>query len=252
MTVANLRLFGKPELHTANKYQPLERKQAAFLAYLAIEGAQSRSKLAGLLWANSTEATARNNLAQTLKRIKTAFGEIIEANGELRLQNVKADAAELEKQFFLGDFENVATQTQVFLQDLDFEDCPDLTEWVFAKRLRFEDLCIEACAHFAEQLAQTDLQAALHWAETYRQRRPESEAGYQRLMRLYHAIGDNGRMHQSFKQCQIMLEQEFAVQPSATTLALLEQLQHQIPKTAAPPLEPQGFGSRCQKPEISS
>jgi DNA-binding SARP family transcriptional activator len=72
-------------LQNAQGVQPLERKQAALLAFLALEGTQPRSKLAGLLWASSTESTARNNLAQTLKRIREQHGELIQGNGELRL-----------------------------------------------------------------------------------------------------------------------------------------------------------------------
>jgi hypothetical protein len=85
---------------------------------------------------------------------------------------------------------------------------------------------IEACALQAEALAPIDTQAALYWAEQYRQRCPESEGAYQRLMRLYHTLGDIGRMMQAFLQCQTMLSTIFQAKPSATTLALLEQLQH--------------------------
>ena len=52
----------------------LERKLAAALAYLALEGATPRSRLAGLLWPESPEATARNNLSQMLRKLRLAVG----------------------------------------------------------------------------------------------------------------------------------------------------------------------------------
>ncbi len=236
-----LQLLGRPVLQNAMGVQPLERKQAGLLAYLALEGRQSRSKLAGLLWGNTTETTARNNLAQTLARVRKQHGEIVLGSSELHLQIVDVDALSLEMQFFRGEYKAVAEQKSEFLSDLDFEDCPDFEEWVLAKRLQLEELSIEACALQAEALAPIDTQAALYWAEQYRQRRPESELAYQRLMRLYAALGDSGRMHQAFKQCQTMLASVFQAEPSATTLALLEQLKHPNKAVTATPqkLEPQ-------------
>ncbi|HYO69822.1 MAG TPA: AAA family ATPase [Archangium sp.] len=50
--------------------RPLERKMAALLAYLALEGETARPILAGLLWPDSREPTARNNLSQVLRRLR--------------------------------------------------------------------------------------------------------------------------------------------------------------------------------------
>lgn len=47
-----------------------ERRTAAILAVLALEGPTPRSRLAGLLWPEVPEATARNNLAQALRRAR--------------------------------------------------------------------------------------------------------------------------------------------------------------------------------------
>ena len=59
---------------------PLGSKAAGLLAYLAVEGPTPRSTLAGLLWPEVTEATARNNLSQALGRHRDLLNSVLEAN----------------------------------------------------------------------------------------------------------------------------------------------------------------------------
>ena len=51
--------------------------ERALLVYLAVEGdrAHPRGALAGLLWPEAPEATARRNLSQTLLTLRAALGE---------------------------------------------------------------------------------------------------------------------------------------------------------------------------------
>ena len=60
----------------------LEKKTAALVAYLAVEGATTRSRIAGLLWPDSKESTARNNLAQAVRRLRSAAGAPVIAGDE--------------------------------------------------------------------------------------------------------------------------------------------------------------------------
>lgn len=76
----------------------LERKAAGVLAYLALEGPTPRSKLAGLLWPESHERAARNNLVQSLRRLRGAAGgyEAVRGEGVLHLaQGLEAEVAQL-------------------------------------------------------------------------------------------------------------------------------------------------------------
>lgn len=51
--------------------KPLERKAAALLAYLALEGPTPRERLVGLLWPETQkQSSALNNLRQTLSRLR--------------------------------------------------------------------------------------------------------------------------------------------------------------------------------------
>ncbi len=143
----------------------LERKQAALLTILALEGAQTRSRLAGLLWADSTEQTACNNLAQLLKRLKDFTGQaIVLGDAALRLVNTKTDALELEQQIFAGRYEHMTFG--ILLEDYDFEDCPDFLEWLVFQRERQNQTLLQALVSYATELeAQQQFVLALEVAE---------------------------------------------------------------------------------------
>lgn len=79
-----LTTFGKPALYFAGTEVALQnRKSLALLAYLSTRESQSesRERLAGLLWGDSSEEKARGSLRQTLSRFReTAAVDLIDSN----------------------------------------------------------------------------------------------------------------------------------------------------------------------------
>ncbi len=73
----HLRLLGSPQLQISNKTITPDRRMAGVLAYLALEGPTHKYKLAGFLWPNAEETTARNNMRQLLRRARTSGGDIV-------------------------------------------------------------------------------------------------------------------------------------------------------------------------------
>src|SRR5258708_14225635 len=77
-----IRLFLRSEaaaLLADGRRVELERKEAGLLAYLALEGPSSRSRLAGLLWPDGAEERAPGNLRQRLTRLRKAIREHVVA-----------------------------------------------------------------------------------------------------------------------------------------------------------------------------
>ncbi|MCL6569732.1 MAG: hypothetical protein K6T35_12870, partial [Meiothermus silvanus] len=72
-----LRLLGPPRLETPGGAFAPDRRAVAVLAYLALEGATPKYRLAGWLWPESGETTARNNMRQLLRRLRLAAGEVV-------------------------------------------------------------------------------------------------------------------------------------------------------------------------------
>ena len=79
MALLQIRLFGAPEITLDGKAAGDLRsdKALALLAYLAVESDQAhrREKLAGLLWPDYTESSARTNLRRGLADLRQAIGD---------------------------------------------------------------------------------------------------------------------------------------------------------------------------------
>lgn len=237
----HLRLLGGAGLrcHKLSKDR-LERKQAALLTILALEGAQTRSRLAGLLWADSNEQTARNNLAQLLKRLKDFTGEpIVLGDTALRLINTKTDALELEQQIFSGHYQDLSRHHGQLLEGYDFEDCPDFLEWLVFQRERLGQTILQGLVSYAADLeAQQQLSAALEVAQKILSQDTISENAFRRIMRLQYALGNTGSALQTFELCRQTLAKELGVAPSKETLDLKTQIENQeFAPSKAPKLE---------------
>ncbi len=123
MTVELLLLGGAEAAARGGKRVMLERKTAALMALLSLEGSVSRSKAAYLLWPETSEASARANLRQLLRRLRLNLqAELVEGRDPLRLRSeVKVDA--------IGGASN-----RELLAGYEYDDCPELAEWLCVGR----------------------------------------------------------------------------------------------------------------------
>lgn len=233
-----VQLLGLPALHAASGgVQPLERKVAGLLAVLALDGQTGRSTLAGLLWPDSVETAARNNLRQTLYRLRVQAGQAL-IGGQDRpalLPGVRVDVALLEIAAFAGrDAEVVAAQGEL-LSGHDYDDCPELQDWLLAQRERL--LGVQRSARLAlvqTCKAQGDLHGALGHAEQLLELEPVSEVVHRLLMTLHHQLGDRGAALRAYARCKAVLAHELGVTPMPETVLLAAQLATDAPPTAAP------------------
>ncbi len=241
----HLTLFGSARLvvkgaNDSTEYH-LERKTAVLLAFLALEGPTSRSKLAGLLWADSTEDTARGNLRQCLFRLRVAVGrDLIVSNEALRLEpSLEIDAVRFESLIFTGEFE-AALQLELggeLLAGHDYDDSPDLNDWVLAARERLEAGSREALSSESSRLEIAgDYSTALRRAEQLLTRNPISEDANRRVMRLHYLAGDRPAALKAFEQCKTMLEAQLGVEPLIETqnLAALISSGQGLPQSVPP------------------
>ncbi|GIW38981.1 MAG: hypothetical protein KatS3mg075_462 [Meiothermus sp.] len=231
---ASLEVKGRPPLR-------LERRAAGVLAYLALEGPAPRSRMAGLLWPDSPERTARNNLAQTLRRLRRAAWGYEAAGGDevLRLaEGLEADAAQLVLLSFQGRYAEVLALQGELLQGYDYDDCPDFAEWLLAEREHLADLWREALVQEAERLERGgDLRAALALVSSLVRADPVSEEGCRRLMRLYYLLGDRGAALSAYHRLQATLRREMGLEPLPEIQALAREIaQGMVLPAQGPPL----------------
>jgi DNA-binding SARP family transcriptional activator len=163
--MVRLELLGGAVLVVRGMRHILERKTAGVLAYLAQAGSQPRSILAGLLWANTTEDSARNNLRQCLFRLKK-LGNLVSGEQFLELSGLEVDVLYLEQQALLGEYAPWTFARGELLAGYHFDDCPDFEEWLRHTRMRLSAAQNSAFANLHKHSpAALQLEVAERWLE---------------------------------------------------------------------------------------
>lgn len=204
--LGRLRLHGRPALGQAGAWQPLERKAAAALAWLALRGPVERVGLAELLWPTAGGDAARNSLRQLLFRLRRlAEIPLVEAGDPLRLANgwiIEPAEGEL-------------------LEGWAFDDCPDFNRWLTqARRDESQRRLGEALQAIDADLAGGQAERALQRAERLVSVDPLCEPG---LLRQVQALYLAGRLTDARDVAERAIERlrdEFGALPSDALLAL--------------------------------
>jgi DNA-binding SARP family transcriptional activator/tetratricopeptide (TPR) repeat protein len=224
--VVTLHLLGVPRLTVAGQVRLLERKAAGVLAYVCLGGQVSRERMAGLLWPNVPDRSARTNLRQVLWRLRSYGVELVTGDLVLALAgHVQTDVTP----FLLAASEGLDLDQPVWEGELlagkDFSDCPAFEEWLLAERERHRTLRSEAlwrrCR--ADQDA-GDLTGAVRRAERLLELTPLSESVYRLIMTLHLGRGDRGAALAAFRTCREVLRRELGVSPLPETLALADRI----------------------------
>lgn len=233
--VIQLRLLAVPALVLADgTLVALERKDAALLALLALEGATPRARAAALLWPDAEPQKARNNLRQRLFRLRrTAGGDVIEEASALALaEGVEHDLAALAARMAADPSAAVGE----LLGSFGYEDCAEFEEWVAASRERLRAQRRDAIAAAASrEEAGGHIAQALLYAERLVAEDPLSEQAHRLAMRLHYRRGDRAAALAAYARCRQVLARELGAQPSAETreLAQLVERSGDLPGTAA-------------------
>ncbi|HYO67526.1 MAG TPA: BTAD domain-containing putative transcriptional regulator [Archangium sp.] len=228
MTDWRLEVLGGARLLGLAEPLELQRRVAAVLAWLALEGPTPKYRLAGMLWPGSGEDTARNNMRQLLRRLRVATGTDLVLGGDVvsLSERVNTDAVELEAHVFAGRHAQALSLAGSLLGTLDFDDCPDFEAWLLRAREQLEALrCRAASAEVEAREQQGDLAGALHFAERLLALAPLSEDAYRRLMRLHYLQGDRMAALNLFERCRKMLFEEYDAAPHPDTLALVRDVE---------------------------
>jgi non-specific serine/threonine protein kinase len=217
-----VRLLGKFEIKHSKKIIDIPSRPAQSLfAYLILKTATGhrREKLAGILWPDSLEETARDNLRHALWRLRKALpspGEDYLLVDDLGIAFNGAaeywlDAAELEK---LSDRES-ADELIAVLSNYQGELLPGFyDEWVVLDREHLYSI-------FEHQMARlmSLLQNENRWLELGQ----KPEPAYRALMSAHAAKGDMSKVAASYERCVKSLR-EFGMEPSEQTKEIYKNL----------------------------
>ena len=238
-----VRLLGSFDLRSAGKPVTIASRPAQSLfAYLILNAgtSQRREKLAGMLWPDSLEETARENLRHALWRMRKAL-ESASSTRFLQADDITigfkesseywVDAAELKK---LNE-NSTADEMIAVLGNYQGELLPGFyEEWVISEREHlysaFEHHMARLLSLLQEEKRWLDI---LDWGERWIKLGQKPESAYRALMNAHAAKGDMSKVAATYERCLKSLK-EFGIAPSEQTKDLYENLKlgKDIPKTA--------------------
>src|SRR5215216_2234145 len=228
-----VRMLGTFEVKYKNKAINIASRPAQSLfAYLILKvgTAHRREKLAGLLWPDSLEETARDNLRHALWRMRKAL-ETASSTRFLHADDVTIgfkqssdywlDAAELEK---LSENAS-ANELIAVLSKYQGELLPGFyDEWVVLEREHLYSLFEHHMARLMSLLqAEKRWLDILDWAERWIKLGQKPEPAYRALMSAHAAKGDMSKVAATYERCVKSLR-EFGIEPSKQTQELYKNL----------------------------
>ena len=186
---AELRLLGVPALRVAQRHIALSAKDAALLALAALSGPIRADRVAALLWPQAAAKQADTSLRQRLYRLRQETGLPLLSSGALLQLSAELGtdlAPTLER---IGHDAHAGSDE--LLGDIDYEDLPDLAEWVRGQRQHWRE---QRDAALAAALAQCEKEGAVVRGLAYAHRLidadPLAEHAQRCLMRLHYLRGD--------------------------------------------------------------
>jgi DNA-binding SARP family transcriptional activator len=234
-TGIRLRLLAAPSLMRADgTLIALERKDAALLALLAVDGPTPRARAAALLWPDSEPQKARNSLRQRLFRLRRAAGcDVVDDGSALALAGgVQHDLSFLHRELL----QDPTAAPGDLLGSFGYEDCSELEDWLRAARERFRVQRRDALsAAAAQEEAAGHIARALVYAERLVSDEPLSEQAHRLLMRLHYRRGDRSAALAAYTRCEQWLRSELGAVPGTETreLALLVERAGELPGNPA-------------------
>jgi DNA-binding SARP family transcriptional activator len=224
-----LRLSGPPTLAAGEGASPvpLERKDAALLALLALDGPVARDAAASWLWPDVPLKQANLSLRQRIFRLRRKSGhELVHTGPTLSLAeglrvdllappggpNVPSDEAT----------DGIEAAGAELLAGQAFADCPEFADWLRAQRERRQQARHMALARLAAlHEAAGEWASAIEAAQQLLVLAPLSEHALRCLMRLHYLRGDRAAAIAVFEGFEQHLKDELGARPDAETVALL-------------------------------
>ncbi|MCB0214341.1 MAG: AAA family ATPase, partial [Anaerolineae bacterium] len=206
------------------------RPAQALLAYLILNTHKSfrREKLAGLLWPESDEPDARNNLRQTLWRLRKLLGDEFFLADKVSVgfnaeADYRLDADQL--QTYIDDNISIETLIQVVAV---YEDklLPGFYDsWVTLEQERLQAVYEDRMQLLLARLVETARwREAREWAEQWIAQGLTPEPAYRALMMAQAGLGDLAGVAAVYQRCTEALDEELGVEPSAETQTLFQRL----------------------------
>ena len=231
-------------------------KTRALLAFLMVESDRPhrREALAALFWSDSPESAARNNLRQTLYRLRQVIADqeaapphLLVTSNEIQFDtasdywlDVAAFSALLAAsqrhhphnpalcEECVGRLRTAIGLYQGdFLSGFSLSNCPQFDWWMLRRQEEYHRKAIDALARVGKFYAsRRNYSQAAEFAQKEIDLEPWREAAHRRLMRALALSGQRTVALRQYQVCREILSKELGIEPSPETKRLYEQIRN--------------------------
>ncbi|MBA2664412.1 MAG: AAA family ATPase [Bradymonadaceae bacterium] len=221
-------------------------KAEALLCYLALSGRpHSRAALASLLWGESLDKDARNNLRGVLSKLQGALPEHLIVSRDSVAFN-RESAYFLDVEVFLAKLqpeadakalgEAVSLYRGDLLEGFYVRDAPEFEEWLAGERERLRQLVLQALHNLAVYYSERkDYAAGIGYVNRLLSFEPWREDAHRQLMLMLARSGQKDAALAQYKTCCRVLADEMGLDPSTETAELFQKIQTGEIATLRPP-----------------
>jgi TolB-like protein/Flp pilus assembly protein TadD len=212
-------------------------KRLALLAYLAVVPARAhprREIVISLFWPTLDEHHARGALRQALRFLRKSLDtDVLEASDDegirVRHDALWCDATEFERRCQAGRYaEALELYRGTFLEGLSVAEAPELSRWLDLERARYGSTAFAAARTLCGRCeSERDLVGAVAWGRRAVLLQAYDEPACRRLIALLDMIGDRAGAVRAYEDFAHRLEEDYDVEPSAETRALVRKVRTQ-------------------------
>jgi DNA-binding SARP family transcriptional activator/tetratricopeptide (TPR) repeat protein len=227
------------------KVRTRSARAVALIGFLVVHAGspQTRQRIAGLFWPDSTDAQALTNLRRELHYLRQVLGDepsLVVTPRDLCWRDtetcrVDVRTFDIEREAALaaaaaGDNEGILAHAAKAIGEYRGDFLPGaFDDWLVETRTSLERRCVNMCDLICETRMRTgDPAEAVDAARHRIHLQPLEEVGYHTLMRLQADLGDRAGALSTYHHCASVLERELGVVPDPKTLQVLQDLMARV------------------------
>ena len=199
----------------------LKGNAAVVLAWVALEGHADRRRVSAVLWPESEDRQARNNLRVLAHRINHRFGgELLVGAELLALDHSQAQVELHDAEAVLAALQTGGAARCELLAEAGLCDDAgeDLQAWLAGARQRLNQMQLAQLDQaLTDALAAASPERAIALAKASVQLDPLSEHRHRRLMEVLNRGGDRAAALAAYEECKVMLRQHLGILPGLET-----------------------------------
>lgn len=215
-------LFGQTGVTVQGIRHTLMGKSAAMVALAAIEGSPSCRSVAGMLWPESPESLARNNLRTLRHRLTRQLGVELLGSGEnLSISSQAATVGVLDADQLVTELAAGGASRCMLLADVGLLELEQFQEWLATARQRINRQQLEALDTALGAAMDSGQSArAIGFARACVMLEPLSERWHRQLMHTHTACGDRAAALAAYEACKATLLDNLGATPDDRTRSL--------------------------------